>query len=412
MRTANILFAVCRLAYNSHIRVIFMKIGFFSDTYLPITFGTEISIETFRIWLEKLGHEVFVFCPKYEGVEEEKNIFRFPSVRLTKSPENRLMFFEQRDIKEIINLKLDIAHSHTPFSAGWLAKIVSRKLKIPLFYTSHILYPEYAKYWLIKNNNFFPWLMKFYLKIYGNSCNALIAPSLKMKKLLEKYEVKKPIFVLSTGLDFEKLEITKEKDAEIKRKHGIPLTDKVLLYVGRLTYEKNVPFLIDVFIEIFKKRKDICFVLVGEGYLMDELKEKIRKLGFEKKVILTGRIPWSEVIKIYRSSYLFLFASLTDTQGLIILEASYFGLPIVALKDDCYQGMLIDGKNGYTVYPYQVSLFAEKVLEILNNQNLYQEFSKNGREIALNFSAENQAKKLLEIYQKIRSQKPEFSRMT
>ncbi len=377
-----------------------MKIGFFSDTYLPVTFGTEISMQTFKIYLEKLGHEVFVFCPNYNEKKEEKNVFRFPSVCLIKSPENRLMFFTYKDIKKIFDLKLDIAHSHTPFSAGWLAKIVSQKLKIPLFYTSHTLYPEYAKYWLIKNNKILPKLMKFYLKIYGNNCSALIAPSLKMKKLLEEYGVRKPIFILPTGLDLERLEKTQEKDSEIRRKFNIPLTDKILLYVGRLTEEKNVRFLFDVFYQIRKKRGDLSFVLVGEGNLMNELKEKAKKIGLEKKIIFTGRIPWQEVIKIYRSSSIFLFASLTDTQGLIILEASYFGLPIVALKDDCYSGMLIDGKNGFSVYPYNSSLFAEKVLEILNNEKLYQEFSKNGKEIALNFSAESQAKKLLEIYQK------------
>jgi len=379
-----------------------MRIGFFSDTYLPITFGTEISIETFRIWLEKLGHQVFVFVPNYPDIKKlEKNIFRFPSFRLIKSPENRLMFFGPNDVKKIITLKLDIVHSHTPFSAGWLAKIIAKKSKIPLFYTSHILYPEYAKYWIFKENKVLPVLMKFYLKIFGNSCSALIAPSLKMKKLLENYGVKKPIFVLPTGLDFERLERIQEKDSETRRKFGIPLTDKILLYIGRLTEEKNVSFLIESFNLIQKKRKDVCFVLIGEGYLEEKLKEKVKKLGLESKVIFTGRIAWEEVIKIYRSANLFLFASLTDTQGLIILEASYFGLPIVALKDDCYEEMLINGKNGYTIYPYQTSLFAERVLEILNNQSLYQEFSKNAKEIAKNFSAENQAKKLVGVYQKI-----------
>ncbi|MCX7779190.1 MAG: glycosyltransferase [Patescibacteria group bacterium] len=381
-----------------------MRIGFFSDTYLPITFGTEISMETFKKELEKFGHEVFVFCPKYPDREGlEKNVFRFPSLRLMKSPENRLMFFGPAAVKKIVNLKLDVAHAHTPFSAGILAKLVAKKLKIPLFYTSHMLYPEYAKHWLIRENKILPILMKFYLKIYGNSCTALIAPSEKMKKLLEEYGVEKPIFVLPTGLDFTRLEKVQEKDSETKRKFNIPLDHKILLYVGRLTQEKNVGFLLEAFSEIRKKKQDVCLVLVGEGYLERELKERTKKLGLEKKVIFTGRILWEEVVKLYRDAYLFLFASLTDTQGLIIVEASYFGLPIVALKDESYQGMLIDGKNGFTVYPYDPVLFAKKVLEILNDEKLYQEFSKNGRELAKKFSAENQARKLVEIYEKMRS---------
>lgn len=378
-----------------------MKIGFFSDTYLPITFGTEISIETFKTWLEKLGHQVFVFAPKYSISLEEKNVFRFPSIRLIKSPENRLMFFHPADIKKIVNLKLDVAHAHTPFSAGLLAKIVARQLKIPFFYTSHTLYPEYAKYWLIKNNKIFPFLMKGWLKFLGNACQGLIAPSVKMKKLLEEYGVKKPIFVLPTGLDFEKLEITHGENAAIRKKFNIPLEAKILLYVGRLTLEKNIPFLLEVFREIVKKRDDLYFVLIGEGYLSEALKKTTSKWGIESKVIFTGRIEWQEVIKIYRQAYLFLFASLTDTQGLIIIEASYFGVPIIALKDDCYEGMLIDGKNGYTVYPHQVSLFVEKISKLLEDRVLHQEFSKNAQEIAKNFSAENQARKLISIYQEV-----------
>ena len=379
-----------------------MKIGFFTDTYLPITFGTEVSIKTFKNQLEKLGHQVFIFCPKYSKKEEkEENVFRFLSFRLIKSPENRLMIFSLKDIKRIVNLKLDVAHAHTPFSAGILAKIVANKLKIPFFYTSHILYPEYAKYWFLKENKIFPNLMKFYLKIFGNSCSALIAPSEKMKKLLIEYGIKKPIFVCPTGIDFEKMEKIKEKDSELRKKYNLPEKAKILLYVGRLTKEKNVYFLLDSFSKVFEKEKNVYFVLVGEGYLLKELKEKAKKLKIESRIIFTGRVSWEEVIKFYRQSYLFLFASLTDTQGLIILEASYFGVPIVALKDDCYAQMLIDGKNGFTVYPHDPSLFADKILILLNDEKIYQEFSKNAKEIAKNFSAENQAKKLIQIYQEI-----------
>lgn len=378
-----------------------MKIGFFSDTYLPVSFGTEISMEIFRTYLEKIGHQVFIFAPKYsEAKKSEGRIFRFPAIRLLKSPDNRLMLFRLKDIKKITDLKLDIVHAHTPFSAGWLAKIVAQKLKIPLFYSSHILYPDYAKYWLIKGNKILPSLMKLYLKIYGNSCSALIAPSEKMKKLLESYGIKKPIFVLPTGLDFEKLKISQEK-VEIRKKFNLPEEEKILLYVGRLTEEKNIRFLFESFVEICKKRKGVSFILIGEGKLMEEIKEKVKKMGLSSKIILTGRIPWQEVVEFYRQSYLFLFASLTDTQGLVLMEASYFGLPIVALKDECYKGILINEKNGYTVYPYQVSLFVEKVLKLLDNQDLYQKFSKNAQKIARTFSAENQAKKLLDIYQQV-----------
>lgn len=376
-----------------------MRIGFFTDTFLPKNYGTELSIENFRQHLEKLGHEVFVFCPSYDNAKSTEKIWRLPSFKIRSKPiEERSIFWSKKVVQKILSLKLDICHAHTPFTAGWLAKIIAKKTNVPLVYSSHMLYPEYAKYWLIKNNKILPALMRWYLKFYGNKCQALIAPSLKMKKLLESYGVKKPIFVLPTGLDLEKVAQAEKPAPDLKSQFSIPKQNKILLYVGRITEEKNVRFLLNAFNEMAKKRKDISLVFAGDGPLRNELEAIAKKWGIASQVVFTGRLPWSEILKIYQISDLFLFASLTDTQGLIIAEAAYFGLPIVALKDDCYAGMLINNENGYTVYPYETSLFVDKILEILNNDILAQKFSQNGRQIALNFSADNQTKKLVEIY--------------
>jgi 1,2-diacylglycerol 3-alpha-glucosyltransferase len=128
-----------------------MKIGFFTDTYLPVVHGVEISIETFRKSLEKMGHKVFIYAPHAPGYKDKNpNVFRFQSIRVIEKPEMRLAFpFLPKDhFGEIIDFKLDIAHAHTPFSMGLLAKYIADHQKIPLVYTHHTHYPEYAKFYL------------------------------------------------------------------------------------------------------------------------------------------------------------------------------------------------------------------------------------------------------------------------
>ena len=310
------------------------------------------------------------------------------------------MFYSRKSVREAAALKLDVAHAHTPFSGGRLARTVARKSNIPLFYTSHNLYPEYAAHWLIEGNKFLPKIITKYLRGFANQCSGVIAPSLKMKILLESYGVSAPIFVLPTGFDVRKLKTTPLDTSEIRKRFGIPAKSEMLLYVGRLTPEKNVPFLFDTFVEISRKRSDAVFALAGEGYLKKELEEKAEKLGLKEKIIFIGRQPQEEVFNLYRIADIFVFASLTDTQGLTIMEAAFSGLPIVALKDECYSEMLTDGENGYVVYPYKNSLFAEKVIKILGDKKLCRRFSENSRKIVAGLTAESQAEKLLAIYRR------------
>jgi glycosyltransferase involved in cell wall biosynthesis len=378
-----------------------MRIGFFTDTYFPINFGTEIAIDTFRKKLEELGEEVFIFAPRFPGHKDvSEKIFRFPSIKVQKSPEARLLFFGPRAVSRIASLKLDICHSHTPFTAGWLAKAAARRLAVPAINQYHILYPEYAKTWLWKNNRIAAKAMTSYTRFFLNKHAAVIAPSPKIKKLLESYGVKRPIRVLPTGLDLQKFK-SAEKDSAWAEKRGIGPEDEVLIYVGRQTAEKNVLFLAEAFGLVAAKKPRAKLMLVGEGPLKPEIEKIAQKKNFGDRLIFTGRIPREETMQAYLASKIFLFASKTDTQGLVIMEAAALGLPVVALKDEAYVGMLENNQNGYTVFEEKPEAFAGAILKILDDRELWRKFSDNSKKIAENFSDINQAKKLLEIYRQI-----------
>ncbi len=149
---------------------------------------------------------------------------------------------------------------------------------------------------------------------------------------------------------------------------------------------------------IFKNELRAKLLLVGEGPLKPEIEKRAKAGGFGGRLVFTGRIPQEETIQAYLASKIFLFASKTDTQGLVIMEAASLGLPIVAIKDEAYVGMLENEQNGYTVAEETPKAFSEAVLKILDNAELYRRFSENSKKIAENFSDIEQAKKLLEIY--------------
>lgn len=383
-----------------------MRIGFFSDTYIPVVHGVTISMETFRKELEKMGHTVYIYTTEIPGYKDlNPNVFRFKSVRVFKKPElrNALDFMPiGHSFNEVTKFPLDIIHAHTPFSLGVLAKYVAKKQKIPIIYTHHTHYPEYVKAYL-KETHLLPYLAKVYSRWFCNLSNAVIAPSLKIKKLLYEYGVNKniPIHVLPTGIDLNIFKPSSAIRSSLRKKLKISAKTKVLIHVGRIGEEKNVEFVVRAFAEIKKKQEDTVLMMVGDGYFLDKLKEIVKGLGIGDSVIFTGPVPYESIVSYYQASDMFVFASLADTQGIVILEAMACGLPVVAIKDDAFSDMMKDGEDGFMIKQQSVVLFAEKVLKIFSDKVLYDKFSDSAQKRVLDFSKEKTAQKLEEIYKSL-----------
>ncbi len=380
-----------------------MRVGFFTDTYLPVIHGVEVSIETSRKALEAMGHQVFIYAPKSPGYKDKNpNVFRFRSVRVIKKPEMRYAFNflpVGRSFRKISHFKLDVAHAHTPFGLGLLAKYISERQLIPLIYTHHTHYPEYAKFYL-KEEVLLPYLAKVYSTWFSNISGAVIAPSLKIKKLLLSYGVKKktPIYVLPTGIDLKIFKKSLKSGQALRKKLKIPPEAKVLISVGRIGKEKNVEFLIKGFAEALKKRKDILLLMVGDGPFLKELKKIAQNLKIAQSIIFTGKVPRQKIPAFYQSADVFLFASLADTQGIVILEALACGLPVISLKDDALANVIVNNKNGFFVKQHSSKSFAQKIITLLDDLSLYKKFSARAVKTARKFSKESVAKELIKIY--------------
>ena len=377
-----------------------LKIGFFTDTYLPQVNGVVTSIESFRQELEKQGHKVYIFCPRANQKNEDKRVIRFPSIKFVFQPEYHISLpFTRHLLRDFWEKELDIIHAHTPFSLGLLGYYYAYIKKVPFVYTYHTLYPEYVKSYVWKGRLVTPRMVARITAIFSNRCDLNIAPSEKIKKLLKGYGVKRPIKVLATGIRVEKFN-KKVRPNNFRSRYKIEPEEDVLLYVGRLGQEKNIEFLLKAFFVLKQNRQKLKLLIVGDGPAKKSLENLVRNHGLEKDIIFTGYLSPQEIIKANQAADLFVFASKTDTQGLVILEAAASGLPIVAVKDDAFIKILKNKANGFIV-KQNVAEFNQKVLKILDNKKLYQKLSKKSVEIARNLSIEKQTGQLVSAYRKL-----------
>jgi glycosyltransferase involved in cell wall biosynthesis len=377
-----------------------IKIGFFSDSYRPYVSGVVRSIDTFKNELEKIGHEVYIFAPSYKNVEKEPRVYRFPAVPSPTNKEFTLAIpFSLHIFKKIQELRLDIIHTHSPFILGALAAILCRIFKIPLVFTYHTLYEHYVHYIPI-GRNLARWLVIKYTNFYCNRCDLVVVPTETVAENLHQRKIRTPLTVIPTGINLD--EFKKEVSPDwLKKNYNIDRTNlKILISVGRMGPEKNIIFLLRTFQKIQLDFPQTILLLVGGGPYLEEYQQLTEKMGIEKKVIFTGNLGREAIVNCYKSADIFVFASLTESQGIVLAEAKAAGLPIVAIKAGGVGNMVKDKEDGYLVEE-NLEIFAEKTVCLLKNEPLYHQMSKNALKNVIELSSQKSAQKLSEAYQTI-----------
>ena len=328
-----------------------MRIGFFSDTYLPIAHGIENSMEWFRKDLESRGHQVTVFAPFYPGYKDENpNVIRFRSVRILLNRNVRLTFHTPKNSStRISDIPLDIIHAHSTFSLGLLGRKIARAKNIPFVYTHHSNYFEYAKLFY-PERVVMPWIAMKYTKWFCNRADGIVAPTLKMQHSLEGIGATKPITVIPTGLTYFP---TYSPDARARIRKRLHITENaaVFICVGRLEQSKNIQYLLEAF-KIAKQNtalKDAILIVVGQGPDRERL-EKIASALPAGSVHFAGRVPNGELDAYYYAADVFSFASwITETQCIVIAEALSHALPVLVMKDELFEQAITHGENGFLI---------------------------------------------------------------
>lgn len=384
-----------------------MNIGLFSETYYPEINGVATSVYTLKNELENRGHNVYVFTTTTPGSpEHEYNVFRVPSAPFIFINERRVGLFYQPKLAHIIKkLNLDIIHTHTEFSLGIFGRIMAKELKLPIVHTYHTIYEDYTHYLtrfkaVDKRAKSFA---RTYSKVCCNTVEQVIVPTEKTRELLMTYRVHKEISVVPTGIDLDKFDKSKypnEKIEAIRKQYGITTSDKVLIYIGRVSQEKNIEEIINAMPEYMKTRENVRFVIVGSGPALEDLQEKVRQLGLVDRFVFTGAQPWDSIGLFYRLGDVFVSASRSETQGLTYIEAMASGLPVVARDDKCLEDILDVGRNGYSFTNTQELYHG---LDQVLFEDKQTDYSKNAVDKVQKYSTQEFASNIEKVYQHVAS---------
>ena len=334
-----------------------MRIGIFTDSYTPYISGLVTSEVMLKDALEKQGHTVYVVTANlkdfhYEYNEKER-IIRVPGIPVGIYDARLTGIYPLQAIQTIRSWDLDVIHSQTEFGIGTFARIIAKQFNIPIVHTYHTMYEDYVHYitkghFMGPSKKLVQHLTKFYC---DKTITELIVPTKKAYDLFkDKYKVDRNVHIIPTGIEVERFykeKFNKSKILKLKKDLGISYHDKVLLFVGRLGKEKSVDLLIDCHEKIIKNHKNVKLLIVGDGPEMDDFIHQVKELNIEKNVIFAGKVAWEDVPLYYQLSDIFVTASVTETQGLTVIEAMAASMPVVCIDDDSFKIAVVDGLNGY-----------------------------------------------------------------
>lgn len=378
-----------------------MNIGLFTDTYYPELNGVANSVFLLKKELEKKGHNVYVITTKTPGAPaNEKGVFRVPSKAVSFVPERRLgLIYHPKIARKIRKMKLDIIHTNTEFAIGMFGRIMAHELFVPVVHTYHTIYEDYTHYIkkYISKEERAKKLAKLYSKFSVRGAEELIVPTQKVAELMQRYGVKPDINVIPTGIDLGRFR-TRDNEAEkgkLKAALGIPQENKIVIYLGRVSEEKNIDEVMNYLDRYMDMQSNITFLVVGDGPYRAALEKNARNLDHRKQMIFAGAKPWDEITHYYQLADVFVSASTSETQGLTYIEALASGVPIVARRDPCLDGVLLQGVNGYEFDDEKSFVYG--IEQILWNEK-HIDYRKNASESVEQFSTEKFAARVENIY--------------
>jgi 1,2-diacylglycerol 3-alpha-glucosyltransferase len=374
-----------------------VRIALFTNNYLPFCGGVTTSVETLRGGLVGRGHEVWVFGPRFPGVEDrDPRIVRYPSIPVATYPDFALAVPVSRRIARLVDrLDFDVFHAHHPFLLGPAARRFARRYGRPLVFTYHTRYEKYAHYVPLTRSLVEAAAIRLSSR-FAARADAVIAPSAVIRDALARRGVRSAIAVVPTGIDLTRFHPADASTA--RRQLGLPLDDPLVLYVGRLDREKSVGRVLAAFDRIGGTIPQARLVLVGHGTEAAQLEVQARALAVGSRVQFVGAIPHDRITEYYQAADVFLFASETETQGLVLAEAAACGLPAVAVAAPGCDEVVRDGETGLLTKRDSAAL-ADGAIGLLLDRAQRLRMAARAREIAeANFDVCTQIDRTLAVY--------------
>jgi len=389
-----------------------VRVLFVSDVYFPRVNGVSTSIRTFRQDLATCGVETLLVVPSYvqsgvpssgDSPPDEPGILRVPSSGVPKDPEDRRMQWSglNRVLSTIPRGQVDVVHIQTPFIAHYAAARFARRNGVPCVATYHTFFEEYLHHYVpVLPRSIGRYLARSFTRSQCADVQALIAPSDPMRDVLLEYGVSTPIHVLPTGLPADRFNPGIAE--RFRSEQGIPAGRPLVTYVGRVAHEKNIEFLVKVFVEVRKTIPEAMLVIAGEGPAREPLRQLVARLGLEKDVHFAGYLDRNTgLLDCYAAANVFVFASRTETQGLVLLEAMAQGAPVVSTAELGTRSVLKAG-CGALVVEEQLQPFTAAVVQVLQDTALQSDLAERGRTYARTWSSAIMARRLAELYESLR----------
>lgn len=377
-----------------------MHIAFFTNYYHPVVNGVVRSVASFRETLMKQGHNVFVFAQADSSyVDTEPFIFRYPSLPLPLGDISAALPVSPFVDQLLPSLKLDVIHTHHPILLGQTAARKAAELGLPLVFTFHTQYWEYTHYVPFPQEaiqEFLKNAVHKWLRDFMQKCQHIIIPSESMREVLvREYGLDGQYTVVPTGTN---LEPYLSADGDTVRNEKGWQDETILISVGRLAPEKNWDTLVQAFAKVYPKHKDLRLVLIGDGPSKGDLQSLAAELGVAERVTFLGSIPFDEVPSYLKTADLFSFASVTETQGLVTIEAMAAGLPVVSVDGSGTRDIVEPGKQGLLTDNNPEAL-AKGLDDLLSDPHQMKRFSNGALKKAKTFDVNLLSRQIVSVYE-------------
>lgn len=388
-----------------------MKIGYFTAAFPyrnPLTGkmikpynggGVENVVYNLAVQMAKRGHDVFIFTSAIDSnssIENYNNIkiYRYAkSFNIGSSPISLSSLYKPLFLAS----PLDIVHVHLgnlplPLIGSFYSKINNK----PLITTYHA---DYMGGFGSLVRRFGVYLFdNFIADILLKSSDIILTPSeYYINESKQLSNIRNSVVPIPNGINLKDFDLNISK-SEARTKLNLLNDKQIILFVGSLTPRKGPDILLKAMVDVHQKISDAYLVFIGDGMMKKDLEDLARRLNIDQNVRFTGFISDDLKLLYYKASDLFVLPSLLESFGIVLLEASAVGLPLVVSNLEAFNTIVKDGYNGFFTKKGDQKDLGEKIVYILQNKDLRIKMSKNAKENSNNYSWTRVADETEKIY--------------
>ena len=376
-----------------------MRIAMMADVYKPHVSGITNYIDLNKRYLEKAGHEVFVFTfGNQDYHDDEPRVIRSPGLPLVDT--GYYLSFRHTPAAKKLLQTMDIVHVHHPFLSGRLALRYCEPLQIPTVFTNHTRYDLYAQAYLpIVPEDISDGLLQAYMPPFCESMSLVISPSAGMERILRGMGVTSPISIIPNGVELQSFY---QAEKMSRTDFGFKENDVILVYAGRIATEKNLVFLLQSFAGVAQAFNHVYLMILGGGQkqIEDETKQLAAQLNLNQRVLFTGFIPYEELPSYLTMCDAFVTASVTEVHPLSVIEGMASGLPVIGINSPGVGDTIEDGKTGFLT-TQDLASFTAKLTRLCLDANLRKQMGDAARQASTRYAIERTTKTMLEQYERL-----------